>query len=74
MKRDEIAIGEALPDDGETAGVDVTHLLGHDPERAAFNAYRVAFRKNAAEPNLRNAVALVRAWNSFADVMRLDHV
>lgn len=86
--RDEITIGEALSDDGQDAGVDVTDLtgrrdfamvplaifMGHDPERAAFNAYRVAFRANEARPNLKNAAALVRAWNQFADVMGISRV
>lgn len=75
--RDEVASSEAMAG----AGVDATHLLGaariinmqDEPQRSAFSAYRVAFRDNAAEPNLRNAAALVRAWDAFADLMGLDH-
>ena len=75
---DTVVKGEALPDDG----VNVVRLFGRarvidiqeEPQRSAFNAYRVAFRENAADPCLRNAAALVHAWNAFADVMGLDRV
>ena len=43
-----------------------------EPQRAAWNAYRVASRRNESEPNLRHAAALVRAWNTFAEIMGLD--
>lgn len=63
-------------------GVDVTHPVGaavvvdmqEEPQRAAFNAYRVAFHDNASDPNLKHAAALVRAWNDFADIMGIDRV
>ncbi len=63
-------------------GVNVTHMVGtarimdmqDEPQRAAFNAYRVAFRRNEAEPKLRNAAALVHAYNAFADLMGIDRV
>jgi len=63
-------------------GVDATHLLGtaqvidlqDEPQRSTFNAYRVAFRANETEPNLRHAAALVAAWNAFADVMGVERV
>lgn len=86
--RDEITTGEALSDDGQDAGVDVTGLTGRGSlgmvplavfmqqcrERRAFNAYRVAFRANEAHPNLKNAAALVKAWNQFAEVMGISRV
>lgn len=79
MKRDVIADGEAMAD---VEGNDVSHLLGStmvvdlqvEPQRAAFNAYRIAFHDNANDPNLRHAAALVRAWNVFADIMGVDRV
>lgn len=79
MKHDVIVDGEAM---SEIEGNDVTHLIGTvkvidlqgEPQRSAFNAYRVAFRANAAAPNLHNAAALVVAWNAFADIMGIDQV
>jgi hypothetical protein len=63
-------------------GIDVTHLLGvaevivlqDEPQRSTFNAYRVAFRANETDPNLRHAAALVTAWNTFADVMGVGRI
>gem|GEM_PF-2251998 len=46
--------------------------LQDEPQRAAFNAYRVAFRANEAEPNLPHALELVKAWNGFALTIGLD--
>ncbi|MCF1744751.1 hypothetical protein [Paradevosia shaoguanensis] len=79
MMHDRIVDGEAM---AAVEGVDVTRLLGsavvidmqQEPQRAAFNAYRVAFNANAATPNLRHAVALVDAWNVLADAVGLDRV
>jgi hypothetical protein len=79
MKRDEIVDGEAM---AAVEGNDVSHLLGtgnvidmqQEPQRAAWNAYRAAFRANEADPNLRHAAALVKAWNTFAEVMGVDRV
>ena len=64
MQHDSIVDGEAM---AAVEGVDVAHLIGlgividmqQEPQRAAFNAYRVAFNANRAEPNLPNAQALV---------------
>ena len=42
------------------------------PERSAFQAFRTAFRANEAEPNLRHAKALVRAWVDYATVVGVD--
>lgn len=79
MNSDLIADGEAMPSDG----VDVTQMLGAgrnvvelraDPELEAFAAYRDAWRANEEHPTLHRAAALVRAWNAYADVVRLDHV
>jgi hypothetical protein len=77
MQHDRIVDGVAMT---AVEGNDVTHLVGsvvvidmqEEPQRRAFNAYRVAFNANAADPNLRNAAALVSAWNDFADIMGLD--
>ncbi|MHA6690571.1 hypothetical protein [Devosia sp. A449] len=79
MKHSTIVDGEAM---SAVEGVDVSHLLGatmvidmqQEPQRSAFNAYRVAFHDNAADPNLRHAAALVVAWNGFADLMGVDRV
>lgn len=79
MKRDEIVGGEAM---SAVEGHDVTYMLGsarvfdmqEEPQRRAFNAYRVAFKANAEDPNLKHGAALVRAWNDFADIMGLDRV
>lgn len=43
-------------------------------EEAKFKAYQDAFHKNAANPNLVNAAALVAAWNAFADAVGVDRV
>jgi hypothetical protein len=56
-----------------TLGLNVVDMRG-DPERAAFDSYRVAFRANASDPNLKHAVALVAAWNSLADLLGMDRV
>ena len=79
MKHDTIVDGEAMAD---IEGVDVTHLVGGatvismmlDPQRAAFQAYKVAFNANASDPNLKNAAALVAAWNALANAMGLDRL
>lgn len=79
MKHDMIVDSEAM---AAIEGNDVTHLLGtplvldmqEEPQRAAFNAYRVAFRANEAHPSLNAAIALVDAWNGLADVVGLDRV
>ncbi|MET3925964.1 hypothetical protein [Devosia sp. 2618] len=79
MKHDLIVDSEAM---SEVEGNDVTHLVGtsmvidlqQEPQRAAFNAYRVAFHANAADPNLKHAAALVGAWNKFAAVMGIGQV
>ena len=80
MKHDTIVDGEAMAEiEGHT---DITHLVGtcmvidlqQDPQRAAFQAYKVAFRKNEADHNLPHAAALVTAWNAFADVMGVARV
>lgn len=80
MKHDLLVDGEAMSEiEGHT---DVTHMLGRikvidiqaEPQRAAFNAYRVAFQDNAHDPNLKHAAAVVHAWNAFADIMRIDRV
>jgi hypothetical protein len=76
MRHDMLVDGEAM---AAVEGTDVTHLIGtaviinmqDEPQRSAFNAYRVAFRANEAEPNLAHATALVEAWGSFADIMGL---
>lgn len=52
----------------------VVTIHGEDLERRKFAAYRVAFNRNAADPNLRNASALVRAWNEFADAVGVERV
>lgn len=41
-----------------------------DDQQDAFDEYRI--NRNEADPTLRNAAALVRAWNRFADIMGLD--
>lgn len=79
MKHEKIVDGEAM---SAVEGIDATHLIGahmvvdlqQEPQRAAFNAYRVAFRHNADDPNLVHAAALVAAWNGFADIMGVDRV
>lgn len=79
MKRDAIVTGEAM---SENEGNDVTHPVGTsvvvdmqaEPQRRAFQAYKVAFNANAADPNLPHAAALVAAWNALADTVGLDHV
>jgi hypothetical protein len=79
MKHSTFVDGEAM---SAIEGVDVTHLLGsativdiqEEPQRSAFNAYRVAFRANEAEPNLKHAAALVNAWNALAEIMGLGSV
>lgn len=79
MKHSIIVDSEAM---SAVEGVDVTHLIGRpviiemqrEPQRAAFNAYRLAFNINAADPNLHHAAALVRAWNDFADIMGIERV
>lgn len=79
MKHDMIVDGEAM---SAVEGVDVTYLVGsamvvdmqREPQRAAFNAYRVAFNANASDPNLKHAVALVAAWNVFAEIMGMETV
>ncbi|KFL24948.1 hypothetical protein JP74_21985 [Devosia sp. 17-2-E-8] len=76
MKHDRIVDGEAM---AAVEGVDVTRLLGsavvidmqREPQRAAFNAYRVAFRQNEETPNLHNARALISSWDRLAHVLRL---
>lgn len=45
--------------------------MQQEPQRAAFNAYRVAFRANEAHPNLRNASALVQAYRALMAAMGL---
>lgn len=45
--------------------------MQQEPQRAAFNAYRVAFRANQASPNLRNAHALVRSYSALMAAMGL---
>lgn len=79
MKFDSIVDGEAM---SEIEGIDVTHLVGtpvvidlqQEPQRRAFQAYKVAFNQNATDPNLPHAAALVGAWNAFADIMGIDRV
>jgi len=79
MKHDEIVDGEAM---AAVEGHDVTYMLGsarvfdmhEEPQRRAFNAYRVAFNTNATDPNLKHAAALVHAWNDLADLMGIDRV
>ena len=79
MKPHEFDDSEAM---AEIEGHDVTHLLGtsmvidlqQDPQRRAFNAYKVAFNANALDPNLRNAAWLVHAWNAFAEIMGVARV
>ena len=61
----------------DVEGNDVSYLIGttavidmqQDPQRAAFAAYRIAFRANAWDPNLPNAAARVDAWNRLREVM-----
>ncbi|SDH08110.1 hypothetical protein [Pelagibacterium luteolum] len=73
MQRDDFVSGEDVPEpDGGMMPLSV--FMQKEPETRAFNAYRVAFRANEAHPNLRNAAALVKAWNAFADIMGLAHV
>lgn len=72
-----IADGEAM---SAVEGGRLDEILGtaeiinmqDEPQRAAFNAYRVAFRANEAEPKLKHALELVRAWNQFAAVLGLQ--
>ncbi|UXN74480.1 hypothetical protein N8D56_04885 [Devosia sp. A8/3-2] len=80
MKRDVIVDGEAMAEiEGHT---DVTHLIGAtvvidmqaEPQRRAFQAYKVAFNVNATDPNLKHAAALVHARNAFADIMEIERV
>ena len=79
MKHDRIVDGEAM---AEIEGNDVTHLIGTavvvdmqaEPQRRAFQAYKVAFNENAIDPNLKHAAALVHAWNAFADIMGIGRV
>lgn len=79
MKHDAIVDSEAMAD---VEGVDVTRLLGtaividmqREPQRRAFHAYRVAFRGNQADPNVRNAAELVRSWNEMAALLGLEPV
>jgi hypothetical protein len=79
MKQSIFVDGEAM---SAVEGVDVTDMLGsalvvdmqEEPQRAAFNTYRVAFRENEANPNLRHAATLVHAWNAFADLMRIERI
>jgi hypothetical protein len=68
---------------GSSPGADADYLrslglnvvdMRADPQRAAFDAYRVAFRVNEAEPNLRHAAELVAAWNALADVVGVARV
>lgn len=58
-------------DDLRRLSVNVVDMRG-DLERAAFNAYRVAFRANEANPTLKSAVALVDAGTRLGDVMGVD--
>jgi len=68
--------------DDDVDGVDVTRLAGANLtgpdlaayEEAAFRTYQDAFHRNAADPNLHNAAALVEAWNNFALVMGLEPI
>lgn len=79
MKHDEIVDGEAM---SAVEGNDVVHLIGSylvidmqaEPQRAAFNAYRVAFRANEAHPTLKTAKALVDAGKALGEVMGIDLV
>ncbi|HTM76764.1 MAG TPA: hypothetical protein VL133_03950 [Devosia sp.] len=79
MKQSAFVDGEAM---AEVEGIDVTHLVGTpvvidmqaEPQRAAFNAYRVAFRANEAKPDVPNAVALVKARNDLADILGIGRV
>ena len=72
----------AVINSDDEAGVDATHFTGRSltgPDRAAFEeaafkTYQDAFHRNAADPNLWNAVTLVEAWNNFALIMGLDVV
>lgn len=58
-------------DDLRRLGVNVIDMRG-DKERAAFDAYRVAFRANEANPSLKSAVVLVDAGTRLGDVMGVD--
>ncbi len=79
MKHEMIVDGEAM---AAVEGHDVTYMLGsatvfnmhEEPQRRAFNAYRVAFNANAADPNLKHAAALVAAWNDLADAIGMDRI
>ena len=77
MGRDMIVDGEAM---AAVESGDISEILGgaeiismqDEPQRAAWNNYRAAFRANEAEPKLKNAIALVRAWNAFAFAMQIE--
>lgn len=58
-------------DDVRALGLNVIDMRG-DRERAAFDAYRVAFRANEANPTLKSAVVLVDAGTHLGDVMGVD--
>lgn len=82
--RDEIAIGEALPDHG----VDVTPIVGsrqtglspeadavlREIETRAFRHYQRAHAANQTAPTIHSASALVKAWNAYADIMGIERV
>lgn len=82
MTSDMIADGEALSEACEDAGADVTPLRGTEltgPDLMAlqetrFRAYQNAFHRNAGDPSLANAAALVQAFNEFAEAMGLGRV
>lgn len=79
MKHDAIVDGEAM---SAVEGNDVAHLIGshvvvdmqEEPQRAAFNAYRVAFRANEAHPTLKTAKALVDAGKRMGEVLGIELV
>lgn len=81
-QHDVIVDGEAMS--AIEGGVDARYLLSagrhyivdmqQEPQRRAFNAYRVAFRANQAEPNVPNAAKLVRSWNEMAALLGIQPV
>lgn len=87
--RDEIATGEALPDDGH-AVVDITGMMAlrlkshSDPaaraaleevENRAARLLRRAQAENVENPkSIKAAAAYVRAFNAYADIMGIERV
>lgn len=72
MRHDKFVNGEATSGVRGRMCVPLEEFLSQEMERRAFNAYKIAFRRNEAHPCLRNASALVKAWNRYAAVVGGD--